>query len=214
MRWARANPERRRKINNRYASKPEVVRRHVEADLRRKRAKRLAARIAGKVEVYRCLECGAEWCPAPWSRGMAGRGEFCEERCRLRYRYHQRHPDARRRRTRGMPAPQPLRPAPATLGSSTHVAQLPAPAAPPPPLRQEVLEPFGEGPDLPAWKPPKKSDAAVRLAQLRGEVDSATVQYELEVSRDAAHALLARLARAGRLIRSSNGVYALPEGTA
>lgn len=83
-------------------------------------------------------------------------------------------------------------------------------AAPPIPA---VLEPMGEGQDLPPKPSPTKADAVIRLAHLFGEVDAAAVQYSLEVGQDAAHAILGRLFKAGRLTRISNGLYTLPGTT-
>jgi hypothetical protein len=88
-----------------------------------------------------------------------------------------------------------------------------APELPPAPAE---LQPLGEEPELPEdgggpGRPPTKSDAAVRLAELRGEVDAQAIRETLEVGRDAANQLLTRLARSGRLVRVSTGVYALPE---
>lgn len=215
VKWNREHPERRREIANRYARKPEVVERHSKASTRRRRAQRQARRLAGQAEVYRCQGCGAEWCPAPWTRGMAGRGQFCTETCRQRQRYRERV------LWEGMLAAARARaaaPCLPTIGGlfTAPPATAPVPESPPPPAE---LEPLGEEPELPGDrlgpdKPLTKGDAAVRLAELRGEVDAQAVQYELGVGQDAANQLLTRLARAGRLARVSMGVYAVPEATA
>jgi hypothetical protein len=93
--WNQEHPERRKEIANTYARKPEVVQRQARTSTARRHRARAKARVAG-ARVYRCKECGAEWCSAPWTRGLAGRGEFCGDACRQRYRYQEKTPGARR----------------------------------------------------------------------------------------------------------------------
>lgn len=98
--WDLEHPERRRERANRYARKPEVVVRQTAATTARRRKQRHAERLAKGGEVFRCLECRAEWCPAPWARGLAGRGRFCSAACYERERYQRLTPGARRIRRR------------------------------------------------------------------------------------------------------------------
>lgn len=212
--WNRAHPERRREIAGRYARKPEIVERHARASTRRRRAQRHAARMAGQAEVYRCKGCGAEWCPAPWARGLSGRGAFCTDACRQRRRYREQVLEAGSRVAAAGRAAAPGLP---TIGS-LFVQPPPRVVMPEPPPAPAELEPMGEEPELPGdrlgtGRRLSKSDAAVRLAELRGEVDARALRDEMELSRDAANQLLTRLARSGRLVRVSTGVYTLPEAT-
>lgn len=98
VKWNREHPERRKEIANRYARKPEVVAHQTAASTARKRRLRQKKRLTNGAPVYRCRECGAEWCRTPWVRGPPG--EFCTEACRQRFRYQERTPGARRIRRR------------------------------------------------------------------------------------------------------------------
>lgn len=56
--------------------------------------KRRAAAYRSSAPVFTCVECGATWCKAPWTKGPKPR--FCGDRCRSRARYQERTPGARR----------------------------------------------------------------------------------------------------------------------
>lgn len=111
------------------------------------------------------------------------------------------------------PTPPPPRPRTTPIGSVyvPQPARLVVSVAPPAPA---VLVPMGLGPDLPPElrhdRPRPKYESAVRLAELRGEVDAETLQAELGVTQDAAHQLLRRLTLDGRLERVRKGLYVVP----
>lgn len=50
----------------------------------RKRAAR-RARYTKSPTIFACIQCGATWCKAPWTRGEAPR--FCGNACYVRHRY-------------------------------------------------------------------------------------------------------------------------------
>lgn len=98
VKWNREHPESKRAHNQKWwARRPPEKK---ASDLAAKKRRRRAA-TAATAKVYRCRECGAEWCPAPWARGLAGRGEFCGNACRQRWRYQEKTPGARRIRRHG-----------------------------------------------------------------------------------------------------------------
>lgn len=72
--WAKANPERRRAIANRYALKPENLTRSMELA----RARRYE--LHKKKPPIVCTECGVLFCAAKAARGSYKR-EFCTNRC-------------------------------------------------------------------------------------------------------------------------------------
>lgn len=85
-RWNREHPERRREIQRRYWSKPEVRARQNE--------QARARRATKPAPVLVCRECRCQFV----KRGRRGGTipEFCRDACRQRFRYQQRTPDARR----------------------------------------------------------------------------------------------------------------------
>lgn len=91
--WAKENPERRKANALRFWRKywPRVKDRENAKD----RARRLETYKANPT-VYRCQECGAEFCRAPWYRTRSGvKPSFCTHACWSRHRYHRSHPEAK-----------------------------------------------------------------------------------------------------------------------
>lgn len=93
--WAKANPDKRRKIANRYAAKPDVRARQDA----RARQERLAEH---RSKVVVCQECGVELCEVKPRKGMPRR--WCTNACFQRNKYQRTTPGARRcARRKGQP---------------------------------------------------------------------------------------------------------------
>lgn len=88
--WAKANPEKRKVIANRYAAKPGVSS-HQAAMSKKRRHE--AFHAAAPVIV--CAECGVAFCPIAPPRGGKPR-KYCTVACMLRERYQRITPGARR----------------------------------------------------------------------------------------------------------------------
>lgn len=91
--WAKENPEKRRRNANRYASKPAVKARQRAWQIRRRHGA-----LKARATVYVCVEpdCRAEWCRVPGTYRGGPTPRYCSSACSQRNRYQRKHPGAKR----------------------------------------------------------------------------------------------------------------------
>ena len=94
LKWQHDNPERRRAIARKYAAKPDVRARQIQANKRRRHARH---RAEGQVFTCQLEGCGAQFCRVPGVRGLGLHPRFCRPAHYVIWRTRQKADPAKRR---------------------------------------------------------------------------------------------------------------------